>query len=88
MRSGQKAIVKMDVNKKQSKVATKSDGKKLLNFFKDVKQELGRVEWTSKDELKVYVKIVLVSTFCFAMGVYLVDLAIRGVLGGINMLFG
>ncbi|MCC5832489.1 MAG: preprotein translocase subunit SecE [Chlamydiales bacterium] len=58
----------------------------MINFVGEVKQELKKVEWTSKEELKSYTKIVLVSTFIFGMFVYLVDLLIQSFLGGVNLL--
>lgn len=57
-------------------VSTKSKKKK--NYLREVQQELKKVTWTSKDELVLCTKIVLVATFLFAMGIYVVDLGIRG----------
>ncbi len=80
-----KVIEKMDSGSKAAK-ADKIDGKKVVNFVGDVKLELKKVEWTSKDELIAYTKIVLASTFLFGLFIYLIDLGIRGVLGGINLI--
>lgn len=63
-----------------------SKGKAVVNLVGDIKQELKKVEWTSKDELQAYTKIVLASTFLFGLAIYVIDLAIQGVLGGINLL--
>jgi preprotein translocase subunit SecE len=80
-------VQRMDVKKSRSaSTSSKVGGRKLITFVGDVKQELKKVEWTNKDELKSYTKIVLVSTIAFGMFIYLVDLAIQGVLGGINLL--
>lgn len=78
-------IDKMDAGKKATKEGRR-DVKKIAHFIGDVKQELKRVEWTSKDELKSYTKIVLISTFLFGFFIYLIDLTIQGVLGGINFI--
>lgn len=82
-----KAIQKMDAkNGRTNTSAKRSDGKQLLAFFSDVKQELKKVDWTSKDELRSYTKIVLISTLVFGMFIYFVDLIIQGFLGGIQAL--
>lgn len=86
-KSDLKAIEKMDIKKPRSTpVSSVAEGKKVVEFVGEVKQELRKIEWTSKDELKAYTKIVLVSTFLFGMLIYLADLLIQGVLGGINFL--
>lgn len=75
------------VNKDTSKSSQSTwEGKNMVHFVGEVKQELKRVEWTNKDELKAYTKIVLVSIFLFGAGIYLIDLLIQGTLGGINLL--
>ena len=79
-------VQRMDVKKGRSTSASKADGRKVVEFVGDVKQELKKVEWTSKEELKSYTKIVLVSTLVFGMFVYFIDLIIQGFLGGINLL--
>ncbi len=79
-------VQKMDVKKGRSSSSAKAEGQKVVAFIGDVKQELKRVEWTSKEEIKNYTKIVLLSTFIFAAFIYVVDLVIQGFLGGINLL--
>ncbi len=84
-RANSKAIEKMDVKKSRSTAAGKAvDGKKMVEFVGDVKEELKKVEWTSKEELKTYTKIVLASTFLFGMLIYFIDLIAQGFLGGIH----
>ncbi len=56
---------------------------KKLTYFREVQQELGKVSWTSKEEILLCTKVVIGSTFLFSLGIYLVDLGIRGVLDGI-----
>ena len=86
-RANTKAIQKMNAKKSRSTSSSKKvEGRKVINFVGDVKQELKKVEWTSGDELKTYTKIVLVSTILFGMFIYFVDLIIQGFLGGINLL--
>lgn len=86
-RANTKAIQKMETKKRLANTSSKNlDGQKVVTFVGDVKQELKKVEWTNKEELKSYTKIVLISTFVFAMFVYFTDLLIQGFLGGINLL--
>jgi preprotein translocase subunit SecE len=66
--------------------------KKKLSYFREVQNELRKVTWTSKGELIFSTKAVIVATFLFGLSIYLVDLAIRGVLDGaanlVRMIFG
>ena len=80
-----KAVQKMAVKKGHSTSSSKLEGRKVINFVGEVKQELKKVDWTSQEELKSYTKIVLVSTFVFGMFVYFIDLIIQGFLGAINL---
>jgi preprotein translocase subunit SecE len=80
-------VQKMDVKKGRSSASAKAEGQKVVAFVGDVKQELRRVEWTSKEELKSYTKIVLLSTFVLGMFIYFADLMIQGFLGGFNLFF-
>lgn len=45
-----------------------------------LKEELKKVSWTTKSELAFCTKIVLWSTLLFGLGIYLVDLSIKGAL--------
>lgn len=77
----------MDAKNGRTNTSTKKSEKQpLLTFFSSVKQELKKVDWTNKEELKSYTKIVLLSTLISGTFIYLVDLIIRGFLGGINLL--
>ena len=67
-------------------VLTGTTKEKKKNFFREVQNELKKVTWTSKEELKVCTKIVIGSTFVFGLGIYIVDLVIRGALSGISHL--
>lgn len=66
---GQKAIV--------SKVLF---SKKKVNFFQDIKEEIHKISWTSKRELKTCTKIVLISIFLLGFSIYFIDLAIKSFL--------
>ena len=69
-----------------------SGEKKRFSYFTDVKNELKKVTWTSKEELSFCTKIVIFATFFFGLAIYGIDLTIRGVLDGIaatlRMIFG
>ena len=56
----------------------------IFNFVGDIKSELKKVTWTSKEELQLYTKIVVMATFLCGMGIYFVDLFIQGLLATIN----
>ena len=71
----------MDDKRTQSKPTAKSG---IADFFSSVKQEFMKISWTEKEELKIYTKIVVVSTFVFGMGMLLVDVGIQQVLDGLN----
>ena len=61
--------------------------KKKLSFFREVQNELKKVTWTSKDELILCTKAVIIATFLFGFAIYVVDLGIRGSLELIGALF-
>ncbi len=66
--------------------------RKFFSYFREVKDELKKVTWTSKEELIFCTKVVILATFFFGLAIYGVDLTIRGVLDGIaatlRMIFG
>ncbi len=47
------------------------------SFISEIKAEIKRITWTSPEELRVYTKIVVGTTFVFGMGIYFVDLLIQ-----------
>ena len=57
--------------------------KKKGSYFREVQNELKKVSWTSKEELIYCTKAVITATFMFGLTIYMVDLAIRGVLNGV-----
>lgn len=57
-----------------------SKKKRVFAFIQDLKEELKRVSWTTRDELKFSTKMVVGTTFFLGLGIYLVDLAIKGCL--------
>jgi preprotein translocase SecE subunit len=49
-----------------------------FSFIKELKEELRKVSWTTKAELSSCTKIVVLSTIVFGLGIYGVDLIIKG----------
>ena len=63
-----------------------------ISFLQGLKNELKQVTWTSKAELVLFTKIVVGATFALGLGIYGVDLLIKGCLTGfktlIHLIFG
>jgi len=63
-----------------------------FRFIEELKEELKKVSWTTKAELRVSVKVVTISMFLFGFGVYLADIVIKTGLQGfgslVRLLFG
>jgi preprotein translocase SecE subunit len=56
--------------------------RKKASYFREVQNELKKVTWTSRAELILSTRAVVIATFVFGFAIYLADLAIRGVLDG------
>ncbi len=65
---------------------------RLSVVIREFKEELKKVSWTTKDELKLFTKIVVTATFVLGMGIYVVDLLIKGCLqligNVVHLIFG
>ena len=72
------ATVQKSVTEDKKSFAVKRKG-----FLSQVKEEMGKVSWTSKEELRGSTKIVLIATFALGFGIYLVDLFLRSSLDGL-----
>lgn len=59
---------------------------RVVDFVGEVKEELNRISWTSAEELKFCVKIVVGATFAFGLGIYGIDLAIQMALRGLKLI--
>ena len=81
-------VKSMEVKKPQQATATERSFslKKMQDFIADVKSEIQKITWTSREELVAYTKIVVGATFVFGMSIYLLDLMIQGTLGSLNFL--
>ncbi len=76
----------MKVNGKKGHIAHNKGSllRQGFDVIEDVKTELKRVTWTSKEELQVYTKIVVGATFTVGMLVYTTDIVIKTALETIN----
>ncbi len=66
----------MDMKKTQQTSTTEaavSSKKKAQNFVADIKNEIHKIDWTSREELRMYTKIVVITTFIFGMAIYMMD---------------
>ncbi len=54
--------------------------KRTFAVIQDLKEELKKVSWTTRDELKFSTKMVVGTTFFLGMGIYFIDLVIKGCL--------
>ena len=77
-----KAVAKAEKNKKPGFF------KRIANWFGDVKTEMRRVTWPSKDELKSYSVAVIVMLVVFGVLIWLVDTGIVAALAGFTGLRG
>ena len=54
-------------------------------FLHELKEELQKVSWTSKEELLIATKVVVGATFAFGLGIYIIDLIVKGVLNSFTL---
>ena len=49
-----------------------------LSYIQGIKDELKKVSWTTKEELILSTKVVIAVTFTCGVGIYFVDLLVKG----------
>jgi preprotein translocase subunit SecE len=54
--------------------------KKISNFIKEVKVELGKVSWSTRRELMASTMVVIVVTFMMAVFIGLIDIFLSNIL--------
>lgn len=63
-----------------------------VSFFSGIKEELKKISWTTKAELFFFTKVVVIATFAFGMGIYMIDLIVKGGLEAtgyiVHLIFG
>lgn len=78
-------VKSMEIKKPQNTtVEQEKNSKRVLEYVTEVKSEVQKITWTSRDELIFYTKLVVGATFVFGMVIYLLDLTIQGVLSSLN----
>lgn len=81
-------VKSMELKKNQQTIEIEQalSTKKVEGFIADIKSEVHKVTWTSRDELSTYTKIVVCATLLFGISIYLLDLMIQGFLSGLSVL--
>lgn len=81
-------VKSMEVKKPQHSTASEQTLpiKRVQEFVTDIKSEIQKITWTSREELLVYTKIVVGATLVFGMSIYVLDLMIQGTLSGLHVL--
>ncbi len=67
-------------------MSTITTQRKKLSFFREVQNELKKVTWTSKAELIMSTKAVMIATFVMGFAIYLCDLGVHGIVNGLGAL--
>ena len=88
--SGSASKAEKKVEKKAEKKADKKPGifRRMLNYLGDVRSEMRRVVWPSKEELKSYSVAIIVMLIVFGVVIWLVDSGIVAALVGYTGLRG
>ena len=55
--------------------------KKVMKFFVEVRMEMSKVAWPTKDELLASTKVVIVISLIFALYIFIVDTGLARVMG-------
>lgn len=77
----------MEIKKPQVGTTERTvESHKVKKFIGEIKGELHKVHWTSREELLTYTKIVIIATFVFGMSIYFVDMLIQGTLNTLSFL--
>lgn len=74
------------MEEKKTRQIEESRTKNAVEFVGDVKAEFAKISWTSREELKVYTKTVVLATFIFGIAVYVVDLVIQNSLTALDFM--
>ncbi|MDI6846428.1 MAG: preprotein translocase subunit SecE [Candidatus Saccharicenans sp.] len=62
--------------------------KRLVNFLRDVRSELKRVTWPSKQEVYGTTVIVIITVFFFGFYLFFVDVLFSWIIAQIKLLIG
>lgn len=67
----------MELKKSSAVEADSFSLSKVSEFVQDVKAEVKKITWTSRDELSFYTKLVVGATVVVGMSIYVLDLVIQ-----------
>lgn len=73
----------MDVKKTEQAAGSKEAEARtfgIVDFISNIKEEFGKITWTTPEELRTYAKIVVAVTFLFGLVIYTADVAIQSCL--------
>lgn len=56
------------------------------HYFQDIKSEIKKISWTTKDELIFSTKLVVLSTVVFGLAIYFMEIVIRACLGFLGLI--
>lgn len=76
----------MSVIQKAARVAQETKKKQRRSYLGELKEEMKKVSWTTREELTTCTKIVLGSIFFLGLGIYIVDLLLKGSVDGLHLL--
>jgi len=62
----------------------KKPANKAQGFIKEMREEMKKVSWTTREELRICGKIVIGTVFALGFGIYFIDLCIRFCLSGVG----
>lgn len=79
-------VKSMEIKKPQPTTERAVSAKRAQTFVADVKSEIFKITWTSREELIAYTKIVVLATLLFGLTIYALDLMIQGTLSGLSLL--
>lgn len=80
-------VKSMEIKKSQNTTAVRVySPNRVKEFIADIKSEIQKITWTSRDELIFYTKLVVGATFIFGMAIYVLDLIIQATLSSLNFI--
>ena len=74
----------MEAKIKPSRFTSEASKQKATSYVRDLREEVQKIAWTTKPELVFCTKLVIGATFILGLGIYLVDLVVKGGLDTIN----
>lgn len=74
----------MEAKIKQSRFTSEASKQKATSYVRDLREEVQKITWTTKSELVFCTKLVIGATFVLGLGIYLIDLVVKGGLDTIN----